>query len=102
MPCPYWVILNAVQLYSGNAAIRPATTLVFPTLRECPPMTMRDMEVRRWPLVVGRWPFASRHLWRMVLRFFCLANDQGPRTNDRPLFSCDPCQRRQLFQIFAN
>src|SRR5664279_438253 len=27
----------------GSAAIRPATTLVLPTLRECPPMTMMAM-----------------------------------------------------------
>src|ERR1700728_392077 len=40
MPWPYCVILTAVQLNSGNAEIRPATTLVLPTLRECPPMTM--------------------------------------------------------------
>src|SRR5579862_9510397 len=29
----------AVQSYSRSAEISPATTLVFPTLRECPPMT---------------------------------------------------------------
>src|SRR5579864_2831689 len=39
MPWPYCVILTAVQLNSGRAAIKPATTLVLPTLRECPPMT---------------------------------------------------------------
>src|SRR5271165_6405374 len=39
MPCPYCVILTDVQQSSGSAATRPATTLVFPTLRECPPMT---------------------------------------------------------------
>src|ERR1700690_1866949 len=39
MPCPYCVIFSAVQRYSGSAAIRPATTLVLPTLRECPPIT---------------------------------------------------------------
>src|ERR1044071_71174 len=39
MPCPNCVILRAVQLSSGSAAIRPATTLVLPTLRECPPIT---------------------------------------------------------------
>src|SRR5579863_7767241 len=39
MPCPYCVILTAVQSNSGSAAIRPATTLVLPTLRECPPTT---------------------------------------------------------------
>src|SRR6266849_6746798 len=56
-PCPYCVILSAVQSYSGKAAIRPATTLVLPTLRECPPMTIRDMEIQnsRWSLVIGRW-----------------------------------------------
>src|SRR6266568_6693238 len=40
MPWPYCVILNAVQLCAGIAAINPATTLVLPTLRECPPITM--------------------------------------------------------------
>src|SRR5208337_3071731 len=40
MPCPYCVILTAIQWSSGRAAMRPATTLVLPTLRECPPMTM--------------------------------------------------------------
>src|ERR1700722_12578599 len=39
MPCPYCVILTAVQLNSRNAEINPATTLVLPTLRECPPTT---------------------------------------------------------------
>src|SRR5262249_34801868 len=43
MPCPYCVIFRAVQLNSGNAAINPATTLVLPTLRECPPITTKDM-----------------------------------------------------------
>ncbi len=40
IPCPYCVIFTAVQSYSRNAAINPATTLVLPTLRECPPTTM--------------------------------------------------------------
>src|ERR1700758_1030946 len=44
MPCPYCVIFIAVQWNSGNAAIRPATTLVLPTLRECPPTTMSMVE----------------------------------------------------------
>src|SRR3984957_13990773 len=39
MPCPYCVILTAVQLNSRNAEINPATPLVLPTLRECPPTT---------------------------------------------------------------
>src|SRR5437762_4807072 len=39
IPCPNCVILTAVHRRSGRAAIRPATTLVFPTLRECPPIT---------------------------------------------------------------
>src|SRR5580692_4851644 len=38
-PWPYCVIFKAVQRYSGKAAIKPATTLVLPTLRECPPIT---------------------------------------------------------------
>src|SRR4029077_17546837 len=38
-PCPYCVIFTAVQSNSGSAEIRPGTTLVFPTLRECPPTT---------------------------------------------------------------
>src|SRR5271166_664019 len=42
-PCPYWVIFMAVQRNSGSAAIRPATTLVLPTLRECPPTTIKDI-----------------------------------------------------------
>jgi hypothetical protein len=33
------VIFTAVQSYSRKAEISPATTLVFPTLRECPPIT---------------------------------------------------------------
>src|SRR5271157_5765089 len=45
MPWPYWVILTAVQRNSGRAAMRPETTLVLPTLRECPPMTTRDIVV---------------------------------------------------------
>src|SRR5579863_4904804 len=40
IPWPYCVILKAVQSHSGRAAMRPATTLVLPTLRECPPTTM--------------------------------------------------------------
>ena len=39
MPWPNCVIFKAVQLNSGSAAIKPATTLVLPTLRECPPIT---------------------------------------------------------------
>src|SRR5437867_1258261 len=39
IPWPYCVTLKAVQLYAGSAAINPATTLVLPTLRECPPIT---------------------------------------------------------------
>src|SRR5579864_281784 len=39
IPWPNCVIFSAVQLNSGSAAIKPATTLVFPTLRECPPIT---------------------------------------------------------------
>src|SRR5437870_6740051 len=38
-PCPYCVIFIAFHAYSGRVAINPATTLVFPTLRECPPTT---------------------------------------------------------------
>src|SRR5882724_3334417 len=43
MPCPYWVIFRAVQRKWDRAEIRPATTLVLPTLREWPPMTMIDI-----------------------------------------------------------
>src|SRR5437899_9656307 len=43
MPWPNCVIFSAVQLNSRKAAIRPATTLVLPTLRECPPTTMIAM-----------------------------------------------------------
>src|SRR5580692_1811210 len=42
-PWPYCVILTAVHSNSVSAEIRPATTLVLPTLRECPPMTMIAM-----------------------------------------------------------
>src|SRR5215469_690977 len=45
MPWPNCVIFSAVQWYSGRAAISPATTLVLPTLRECPPMTTRAIPV---------------------------------------------------------
>src|SRR5579872_2376436 len=40
-PWPYCVIFTAVQSNSGNAEISPATTLVLPTLRECPPITIK-------------------------------------------------------------
>src|SRR5579859_6167722 len=43
IPCPNWVIFRAVQLNSGSAAIIPAVTLVFPTFRECPPITTSAM-----------------------------------------------------------
>jgi hypothetical protein len=36
------------------------------------------IEIRRWTLVVGRWPFASRHL-RLTVFWF----GQQPRTNDQ-------------------
>ena len=39
MPWPNWVILRAVQVNSGRAAMIPARTLVLPTLREFPPIT---------------------------------------------------------------
>src|SRR5579864_4360732 len=39
IPWPYCVILMAVHWNSGKAEIRLATTLVLPTLRECPPIT---------------------------------------------------------------
>src|ERR1700677_2798670 len=42
-PCPYCVIFRAVQWKEGRAAMRPATTLVLPTLRLCPPMTTMGM-----------------------------------------------------------
>src|SRR5207244_12885458 len=38
-PWPYCVILTAVHLRSRSLRINPATTLVFPRLRECPPTT---------------------------------------------------------------
>ena len=38
-PCPYCVILNAVQRCCGKRAIRLATAEVLPILREWPPMT---------------------------------------------------------------
>src|SRR5579871_1504351 len=41
IPWPYCVIFAAVHSNSGKAVIKPATTLVLPTLRECPPTTMR-------------------------------------------------------------
>jgi hypothetical protein len=53
----------AVQRRSGMAAIRPATTLVLPTLRECPPITtmamlhiqsihLRIAEFKNWRIAV--------------------------------------------------
>src|SRR5579885_1778456 len=45
MPWPYCVILTAVQSNCGRAAISPATTLVLPTFRECPPITIRATSV---------------------------------------------------------
>src|ERR1700761_499791 len=39
IPCPNWVILNAVQCISGIAAMTPATTLVLPIFRVWPPTT---------------------------------------------------------------
>src|SRR5579864_6325770 len=44
-PWPNWVTLNAVQLCDDRAEIRPATTLVLPMFRECPPMTTMAMRV---------------------------------------------------------
>src|ERR1700732_1545192 len=55
-PWPYCVIFIAVQLYSGRAAIKPATTLVLPTLRECPPITIRAI-VKSQSWVARRWWF---------------------------------------------
>src|SRR4029077_12371670 len=52
MPWPNCVILSAVQLNSGSAAISPATTLVLPTLRECPPITTMAMHL--FSQVLGR------------------------------------------------
>src|SRR5712692_9311246 len=88
-PWPYCVIFSAVQLHSDRAEIRPATTLVLPTLRECPPMTMRAIFVARWALVSrvpapeGRAPgtaAAQSHL--SLLR--------------------QPRQRCQLLQVFTD
>src|SRR5581483_1393690 len=75
MPWPYWVILTAVHSYCCNAEIRPATTLVFPTLRECPPITTIDMTER----VAG-------------VRKYCLLTV--------PLSHAG--QNRQLFQVLTN
>src|SRR4030088_1536460 len=44
MPWRYWVIFTAVHCNSCNPEIRPSTTLVFPTLRECPPITTIAMD----------------------------------------------------------
>src|SRR6266853_2430465 len=52
MPWPNCVILSAVQLNSGSAAISPATTLVLPTLRECPPIT--TIAIHLFSQVFGR------------------------------------------------
>ena len=38
-PCPNCVILNAVQFICGIAEMSPATTLVLPMFRVCPPTT---------------------------------------------------------------
>src|SRR5262252_921767 len=43
MPWPYCVTLTADQPKSGSAEISPATTLVLPTLREWPPITINDI-----------------------------------------------------------
>src|SRR5215468_5485659 len=67
MPWPYCVIFNAVQLNSGRAAISPATTLVLPTLRECPPITIKDM------LLV--YAFESKAASFLALGFWLLASD---------------------------
>src|SRR5208337_280872 len=56
MPWPYCVILTAVQRNSGREAMRPATTLVLPTLRECPPITTSAIVV---PRLCNRSSFSS-------------------------------------------
>src|ERR1035437_9245590 len=48
-PCRCSVILTAVRGGGGRAAIGPATTLVLPTLRVCPPMTIMDIAGSREP-----------------------------------------------------
>src|SRR5258706_4042915 len=48
-PWPYCVIFTAVHARSGSAAIRPATTLVLPTLRECPPITIVAIQDQHLP-----------------------------------------------------
>src|SRR5438067_4769336 len=49
IPCPNWVIFTAVHCWAGKAEIIPATTLVLPTLRECPPTTMVAITNSSWP-----------------------------------------------------
>src|ERR1700758_4412928 len=48
----------AVHSNCGNAEIRPATTLVLPTLRECPPMMTRATANPFSP-GASTWPTAS-------------------------------------------
>src|SRR5215472_12975101 len=57
IPWPYCVILRAVHSNSRNAAMRPATTLVLPTLREWPPMTTSD--IRLTSECAGEAPLAT-------------------------------------------
>src|ERR1035437_1494371 len=84
MPCPCCVIFTAVQSNSGSAEIKPATTLVLPTLRECPPMT--TMAINTAPGF--RYPAAGH------------ATESGSRTPVSLLFR-QPRQRCQLLQILA-
>src|SRR5215471_1943450 len=70
MPWPNCVILSAVQLNSGRAAINPATTLVFPTLRECPPITTSAMG-----LFSQFWQGLERTYPRSMCRAFNLGHN---------------------------
>src|SRR6185437_9549860 len=71
IPWPNCVILSAVQWYSGRAAIRPATTLVLPTLRECPPMTTRAIHV-----YCGRFGGRSQQIWLLADSSHLAATDE--------------------------
>src|SRR6202158_6298869 len=45
MPWPYCVILTEFQSNARRPETGPAMTLVLPTLRECPPMTMMAIKI---------------------------------------------------------
>src|SRR5215470_3646435 len=80
MPCPYCVILKAVQWNCGSAEMSPATTLVLPTLRECPPMITIAM-----------------------VRSYCGVKRNQKFAGEAPaLLSRQSRQHRQFFQVVAN